>query len=64
MYFNVKDKKGLENALSEINKLETTRVEQDIYRQYNEMFFNFLVPGMALLLLGLTLNMALTRRLI
>lgn len=64
IYFNVKNEKGLENALSEINKLETTRIEQDIYRQYREMFSKFLFLGIALILLGLTLNMALTRRLI
>ncbi len=63
-YFNVKDEKGLEKALSKINELETTRIEQDIYRQYRELFTHFLFPGMALILLGLTLNMTLTRRLI
>ena len=63
-YFNVKDKDGLENALDEINKLETTKVEHDIYRQFNELFGNFLFAGAFLALLGLTLNMALTRRLI
>jgi len=63
-YFNIKDKKGLDQALEKINKLETTRVEQDVYRQYQELFFNFLIVGIALLLLGLTLNMAFTRRLL
>ncbi len=63
-YFNIKDKKGLDQALEKINKLETTRVEQDVYRQYQELFFKFLISGIALLLLGLTLNMAFTRRLL
>lgn len=64
MYFNVKDEKGLKNALSKIDKLETTHIEKDIYRQYSELFSNFLFSGMALVLLGLTFNMILTRRLI
>ncbi|MBT3193328.1 MAG: VWA domain-containing protein [Verrucomicrobia bacterium] len=64
VYFNVKDEKGLERALEEINTLETTRVEQDVYRQYRELFIYFMTPGLALVLLGLTLNMAITRRLL
>ena len=64
VYFNVKDEKGLEGALEEINALETTRVEQDIYRQYRELFLHFLSPGLAMILLGLTLNMAIARRLL
>ena len=63
-YFNVKDEKGLENALDQINALEKTRVDQDIYRQYRELFLYFLTPGLTLLLLGTTLNMAVTRRLL
>ena len=64
VYFNVKDEKGLERALSEIDSLETTRVEQDVYRQYRELFPPFLTSGLGLLLLALTLNMAIARRLI
>jgi Ca-activated chloride channel family protein len=64
LYFNVKDGKGLDRALEEINKLETTRIEQDIYRQYRELFSYCLTPGMILILLGLTINMATTRRLL
>lgn len=63
-YFNVKDKDGLEKALDQINKLETTKVEHDVYRQYNELFTNFLLAGVLLVLFGLTLNMALTRRML
>jgi len=63
-YFNVKDEKGLGRALEKIDELETTRVEQDVYRQYRELFPHFLTPGIALVLLGLALNMAIARRLV
>jgi Ca-activated chloride channel family protein len=64
LYFNVKNEKGLDRALEEINKLETTRIEQDIYRQYRELFTYFLTPGMILILIGLTINMTTSRRLL
>ncbi len=64
IYFNVKDEKGLDRALEEIDKLETTRIEQNVYRQYRELFTYFLIPGLILVVIGLTLNMAIARRLI
>ena len=64
IYYNVQDEKGLENALKEINKLETTRIEQDIYCQYRELFSYFIFSGAILILLGLTMNMAITKRLL
>jgi Ca-activated chloride channel family protein len=64
VYFNVKDKRGLDSALEEIDELETTRVEQDVYRQYRELFGYFLSPGLAFVFLGLVLNMTIARRLI
>lgn len=64
VYFNVKDEKGLEHALEEIDALETTRIEQDIYREYRELFPYFLLPALGLLLFSLTLNMAIARRLL
>lgn len=63
-YFNVRDPRGLESALADIDDLETTRVERDIYSQYNELFPWFLFPA-AILLIGATgVNMLATRRLI
>lgn len=64
IYYNVKDAKGLDAALESINALETTRVEQSIYRQYDELFTRILLPALALLLLGVSLNMFITRRII
>ena len=63
-YFNVRDEKGLKTALEEINKLETTKIERQVYERYNEHFVNYLLLGAALIALALTLNMGLTRRLI
>jgi Ca-activated chloride channel family protein len=63
-YFNVKDPRGLEAALEDINKLETTRVERDIYTQYKELFPRFLYPALILLVAATSLNMLAAKRLI
>ncbi|MCL1920619.1 MAG: VWA domain-containing protein [Kiritimatiellaeota bacterium] len=63
-YFNVRDERGLKSALEEISKLETTKIERQVYERYNEHFVNYLLLGAALIALALTLHMALTRRLI
>ena len=47
-----------------INKLEKTKVEQDIYNQYNELFPWLLVPALCLVALGTSLNMLTARRII
>jgi len=63
-YFNVSDPKGLDGAMEAINKLEKTKVEQDIYNQYHEWFPWVLIPGLCLVALGTGLNMATARRII
>ena len=63
-YFNVRDDDGLKRALEEIGKLETTKIDRQVYERYNEHFVDFLLAGASLIALALTLNMALTRRLI
>ncbi|MDA0576619.1 MAG: VWA domain-containing protein [Verrucomicrobia bacterium] len=63
-YFNVRDPQGLERALEDINTLETTRVEREVYQQYNELFDVFMAPGLLLLVLATGLNMLWARRLI
>ncbi len=63
-YYNVKDAKGLDTALDAINKLETTKVEHSVYRQYNEMFSRFALPALLLLLAAVSLNMAIARRVV
>lgn len=47
-YYNVRDKKGLENALAEIDKLEKTEIEQQIFLRHKEYFANYLILGFIL----------------
>jgi Ca-activated chloride channel family protein len=61
-YFNVRDAEGLKKSMADIDRLEKTRVEQDVYRQYTELFAWFALPGFLLLTAGTALHMALTRR--
>lgn len=63
-YFSVRDNEGLKNALEEINALETTKIDRQVYQRYDEHFVRFLLWGAALVALALTLNMNLTRRLL
>ena len=63
-YFNVRDPEGLTHAMTDINKLERTRVDREIYEQFNELFGWFLIPGLACVALGTGLNMMITRRLL
>jgi Ca-activated chloride channel family protein len=63
-YFSVRDNEGLKHALSEINTLETTKIDRQVYERYDEHFVGFLLWGAALAALALTLHMNLTRRLL
>jgi len=63
-YFNVRDPKGLAKALNEINKLEKTALNREIYNQYNEWYLYFLVPGLVLLAIGTILNMLVFREIV
>lgn len=63
-YFNVRDPRGLDEALKDIDRLEKTRIEQDLYSHYDEHFTRWLWPGLALLVAGAGLNMGIARRLI
>ena len=63
-YFSVRDHDGLKAALDEINTLETTRIDRQVYQRFDEHFVRYLLWGAALVALALTLNMNLTRRLL
>ncbi len=63
-YFSVNDNQGLKHALDEINSLETTRIERQVYERYEEHFIRWLLWGATLTTLALTLNMQLARRLL
>ncbi len=62
MYFAVNDKDGLEKALEEIDKLETTKLEADAYDAWEEHFVWFLLVGAALVFASVSLSMAAARR--
>ncbi len=63
-YFGVRDNDGLKRALDEINTLETTRIDRQVYERYDEYFIRFLLWGAALAAFAITCNMNLTRRLL
>jgi Ca-activated chloride channel family protein len=63
-YFNVRDPRGLNAALADIDDLETTRIDRDIYSHYNELFPWFLLPALALFVAATSLNMLAAKRLI
>jgi len=64
VYFNVRDNKGLDNALKEINQLETTAIAREVYQQYDEWFARLLGPAVLLIALGSGMNMLAARRLV
>lgn len=55
-YFNVRDPKGLEKALEEINALQTTSIDQTVYYRYKEYYLRILVFGLLVCLLALLLT--------
>lgn len=61
-YFAVNDRDSLKRALEEIDKLETTRMDSDVYDRWSEHFALFLVCGALLVLVSVSLSMAAARR--
>lgn len=64
MYFAVNDRDGLEMALEEIDKLETTPLEVDEWKRWIEYFPMLLSFGASLVALSSLLSMLAVRRLI
>ena len=62
-YFAVNDRDSLEKALDEIDQLETTRLDADVYNRWREHFVPFLLLGTLLALFAISLSMSATRRL-
>lgn len=62
-YFSVNDRDSLEEALEEIDNLETTRIETSTYERYAEHFPPFLLAGALLILVATSLSMLAVRRL-
>ena len=63
-YFAVRDADGLKAALEEIDSLEKTTLDRTVYQRWNEFFAPFLVGGVLLVLLAVSLQMAASRRLV
>ena len=61
-YFAVNDRDSLEKALAEIDQLETTALDADVYNRWREHFAPFLLAGVLLTFAAVTLSMASARR--
>lgn len=61
-YFAVNDRDALVSALEEIDQLETTEIEADIYDRWSEHFAIFLLAGAFLVLIAVSLSMSAARR--
>lgn len=62
MYFPVNDRDSLEKALEEIDTLEKTSLDADVWDAWNEHFSLFLVLGALGIFLSVSLSMLATRR--
>jgi len=61
-YYRAEDTRGLRAIYDEINRLEKSQVEIEVFNQYFELFAWFLIPALLLLLLELTLRKTIFRR--
>jgi Ca-activated chloride channel homolog len=61
-FFRANKENSLEGVFNEINKLETTKIEETKYVQYTEYFMYFLIPGLILFLITKLLSMTVLRR--
>jgi Ca-activated chloride channel family protein len=61
-FYRANKENSLEGVFSEINKLETTKIEETKYVQYTEYFKFFLIPGLLLFLICKILSLTLLRR--
>jgi len=61
-YYPVNDSESLKKALEEIDQLETTKLDADVYNRWAEHFVPFLLAGAVLILLAVSLSMSATRR--
>ena len=62
-YFAVNDAAGLKAALEEIDSLEKTPLDRTVYQRWQEYFAPFLLAGVILLLVAVSLQMTASRRL-
>ena len=55
-YFRATDRDDLENIYAEIDRLEKTEIEVNVFKRYEDEFRYFLVIGLILLLLEVLLR--------
>ncbi|MDD4941610.1 MAG: hypothetical protein PHE65_06890, partial [Candidatus Omnitrophica bacterium] len=62
-YFRATDTQSLRSIYKEIDSMETIRIEDKGYQEYNELFLIFLIPGLILLLAEIVLSNTILRQL-
>ena len=55
-YYLASDSETLRKIYGDINKLEKSTIEHFGYKEYSELFYYFLIPGLILLLLEILLS--------
>lgn len=61
-YFRASKEDSLSGIFNEINKLETSKIEETKYVQYTEYFHYFLIPGFIIFILSKLLSLTILRR--
>lgn len=61
-YFRARDKNGLKNIYSQIDKMEKSKVEVTTFRRYEERFLPFILATLAFLLTELVLRFTVLRK--
>lgn len=61
-YFRAKDKDGLRNIYSQIDKLEKSKVEVTVFRRYEERYLPFVLAALAFLFLEMLLKFTVFRK--
>ena len=62
MYFYAEDTSGLREIYDEINTMETSQVEVQVFNQYTELAALFLVPAFLIFLVEVLLGHTIFRR--
>lgn len=62
-YFRALDRKGLENIYAEIDRLEKTKIEVNVFKRYRDEYRKFLYLGMLVFALGWILEIGYLRTL-
>jgi len=60
-YFRAIDRASLENIYAEIDHLEKTEIEMQVFKRYKDEYRKFLIPGLILLLTAWLLQMTVFR---